>query len=111
MVDTYCGLTQNKNYISLVFHGGAADYARRAREVRAIGEILKEHGFTVKLDQDRVNARLAKTTQEDTVRHLEMIGSLFQFFRQMDAAMVSDEAVAVYQGCVSARRLRSGRNQ
>jgi len=28
---------------------------------------------------------------------LEMIGSLFQFFRQMDAAMVSDEAVAVYR--------------
>ena len=26
-----------------------------------------------------------------------MIGSLFQFFRQMDAAMTSDEAVAVYR--------------
>ena len=97
VVDTYCGLTQNKNYISLVFHGGAADFTRRARRVRAIGEILKAHGFTVKVDQDRVNARLAKTTQEDTVRHLEVIGSLFQFFRQMDAAMVSDEAVAVYR--------------
>ena len=97
VVDSYCGLTQNKNYISLVFHGGAADYARRTRRVRAIGEILKEHGFTVKVDHDRVNARLAKTTQEDTVRHLEMIGSLFQFFRQMDAAMVSDESVALYR--------------
>lgn len=97
VVDTYCGLTQNKNYISLVFHGGAADFTRRTRRVRAIGEILKEHGFTVKVDQDRVNARLAKATQEDTVKHLEMIGSLFQFFRQMDAAMVSDQAVAVYR--------------
>ncbi len=97
VVDSYCGLTQNKNYISLVFHGGAADYTRRERRVRAIGEILKEHGFTVKLDQDRVHARLAKTTQEDTVKHLEMIGSLFQFFRQMDAAMNSDSAVAVYR--------------
>jgi len=97
VVDTYCGLTQNKNYISLVFHGGAADFTRRARRVRTIGEILKEYGFTTKVDQDRVNARLTKTSQEDTVKHLEMIGSLFQFFRQMDAAMVSDEAVAVYR--------------
>ncbi len=97
VVDTYCGLTQNKNYISLVFHGGAADFVRRERRVRTIGEILKEYGFTVKVDQDRVNARLAKTTQEETVKQLEMIGSLFQFFRQMDAAMVSEEAVTVYR--------------
>lgn len=95
VVDTYCGLTQNKNYISMVFHGGAADYVRRVRRVRAIAGILEHHGFRVKVNQDIVNARLNKPTREEAVAHLEMIGSLLQFFRQMDAAMTSDDAVAV----------------
>jgi pyruvate,water dikinase len=97
VVDTYCGLTQNKNYISLVFHGGAADFLRRARRVRAIAGVLEHHGFRVKVNQDIVNARLNKPSREEAIVHLEMIGSLLQFFRQMDAAMTSDEAVAVFR--------------
>jgi len=45
VVDTYCGNTTNKNYITLVFKGGAADYVRRVRRTRAIAEILNEYGF------------------------------------------------------------------
>jgi len=97
VVDTYCGLTQNKNYISMVFHGGAADIVRRARRAKAIAGILKEHGFTVKLEHDLVSGRLSKTTREETVQHLEMLGSLLQFFRQMDAAMTSDDAVDIFK--------------
>jgi pyruvate, water dikinase len=97
VVDTYCGLTQNKNYISLLFQGGAAEYARRTRRARAIAEILKEHGFSVDLKHDLVNARLSKGTREETLTQLEMIGSLLQFFRQMDVAMVNDNAVAVFR--------------
>jgi len=95
VVDTYCGLTQNKNYISLVFHGGAADYVRRVRRIRAIAGVLEQHGFRVKVNQDIVNARLNKPSREEAVTRLEMIGSLLQFFRQMDAAMTSDEAVTI----------------
>ncbi|MBP8645054.1 MAG: phosphoenolpyruvate synthase [Syntrophobacteraceae bacterium] len=96
VVDTYCGNTTNKNYITLVFKGGAADYVRRVRRTRAIAEILKEYGFSVKLTHDMVNARLSKAPREQLLRHLEMLGSLLQFFRQMDAAMAGDDSVRVF---------------
>jgi pyruvate,water dikinase len=97
VVDTYCSSSTNKNYISLLFGGGAADYVRRSRRARAIAYILKEHGFSVRLTNDLVNARLGKAPRDVTVNQLKMIGSLLQFFRQMDAAMASDETVQVMQ--------------
>ena len=93
VVDTYCGKTPNKNYISLTFRGGAADFVRRSRRTRAIAGILKEHGFSVHQSHDMVNARLGKASREETASQLEMIGSLFQFFRQMDAAMINENSV------------------
>lgn len=93
VVDAYCSGTPNKNYISLLFRGGAADYTRRNRRVRAIGGILKEYGFSVDLAGDTVSARLSKTSAGETAGQLEMIGSLFQFFRQMDAAMADEQSV------------------
>lgn len=93
VVDTYCGKTPNKNYISLTFRGGAADFIRRSRRTRAIAGILKEHGFSVRQNYDMVNARLSEASQEETAGHLEMVGSLFQFFRQMDAAMINENSV------------------
>jgi pyruvate,water dikinase len=97
VVDTYCGNSPNKNYISLFFGGGAADYLRRSRRARAIAHILKEHGFSVRLTNDLVNARLGKAPRDVTVGKLKMIGSLLQFFRQMDAAMASEETVQVME--------------
>jgi pyruvate,water dikinase len=93
VVDTYCGNTPNKNYISLTFRGGAADYTRRGRRARAIAGILKEYGFFAEASHDLVNARLGKASREETAGHLEMIGSLFQFFRQMDVAMTNEDSV------------------
>jgi pyruvate, water dikinase len=97
VVDAYCGESQNKNYISLLFQGGAADYARRTRRARAIAEILEKHAFSVELKHDLVKARLNKGTREETMKQLEMLGSLLQFFRQMDAAMASDDAVSIFR--------------
>lgn len=97
VVDTYCGETQNKNYISLLFQGGAADFVRRTRRTRAMADILKEHGFSVDLKRDLISARLSKGTREETVKQLEMLGSLLQFFRQMDAAMANDDAVVLFR--------------
>jgi len=97
VVDTYCGESQSKNYISLLFQGGAADYVRRTRRARAMAEILKEYGFSLELKHDLIRARLSKGTREETEKQLEMIGSLLQFFRQMDAAMASDDAVFLFK--------------
>jgi pyruvate,water dikinase len=97
VVDSYCSRSPNKNYISLTFRGGAADLTRRARRTRAIAAILKEQGYHVELSYDVVNARLGKETQEEIMRHLTMIGSLFQFFRQIDASMVSEDSVGQFK--------------
>jgi len=95
VVDTYCGASSNKNYISILFRGGAADYQRRNRRTRAIGAILREYGFSVLLSHDMVTARLSKAAKDEMLTQLEMIGSLFQFFRQMDAAMTDEGSVTL----------------
>jgi pyruvate, water dikinase len=97
VVDTYCSSTPNKNYISLTFRGGAADLIRRTRRSRAIAAILRTHGFHVGLAHDVVTARLGKATQEEMIEHLKMIGSLFQFFRQMDVSMMSEDSVEQFK--------------
>jgi pyruvate,water dikinase len=97
VVDAYCGDTMNKNYISLLFRGGAADYIRRHRRAKAIGGILERCGFLVNVRGDAVTARLSKRSQAETAEQLETVGRLFQFFRQMDAAMTSDATAARVQ--------------
>jgi pyruvate,water dikinase len=91
VVDTYCSETTNKNYINLLFRGGAADSLRRGRRARAIADILKEHGFSVTVNRDLVTARLNKASRKETEERLEILGRLFQFMRQMDLAMSNDE--------------------
>jgi pyruvate,water dikinase len=97
VVDAYCGESLNKNYISLLFRGGAADYLRRHRRIRAIGGILDHYGFLTNVRGDAITARLSKRNQAETESQLEMVGRLLQFFRQMDAAMTSEEMVSRIQ--------------
>jgi pyruvate,water dikinase len=93
VVDAYCGEAINKNYISILFRGGAADYTRRYRRARAIAGILDHYGFTTNVRGDALTARLSKRSQQETTSQLEMVGRLLQFFRQMDAAMASENVV------------------
>jgi pyruvate,water dikinase len=93
-IDTYCGKTANKNYVSFRFKGGAADAVRRARRARAIAGILREHGFAVDVQGDVVSARFTKAGEQETTQKLEVVGRLFQFMRQMDVAMSTEGAVA-----------------
>jgi pyruvate,water dikinase len=116
IVDAYCGATANKNYISLLFRGGAADQVRRNRRVRAIAAILRGEGFAVRVERDAVTARMSKASREETAAHLEMIGRLLQFFRQLDAAMAGEEAVdlvtsAFLRGDYDLLKLAEGRRR
>ena len=97
VLDAYCSPTPNKNYINLLFRGGAADLHRRSRRTQCIANILTHYGFAVTLNADVVIARLNKGSREETKTQLEMIGRLLQFFRQMDAAMASDEHMRLIQ--------------
>ena len=93
IVDAYCGDTTNKNYIHLLFRGGAADSVRRGRRARAIAGILKEWGFSVEVTGDSTNGRIHKMPRDEAARLIEHIGRLLQFMRQMDVAMTSEAAV------------------
>jgi pyruvate, water dikinase len=93
IVDAYCGETTNKNYVHLLFRGGAADLARRSRRARAIAIILKAWGFSVDVTGDSTQGRITKMPREETARVIEHIGRLLQFMRQMDVAMTSEAAV------------------
>ncbi len=93
IVDSYCGRDVHKNYITFSFIGGAADEVRRNRRVRAIGRILEAMDFRVDVVGDRVTARFQKYPCEKTEEHLEKLGRLLQFTRQLDMFMDSERAV------------------
>ncbi|MBI5478896.1 MAG: hypothetical protein HY906_08575 [Deltaproteobacteria bacterium] len=93
VVDCYCGQTANKNYISFQFQGGAADLERRTRRVRVITGVLQERGFAVDARRDLVTARLSKGNADEIAGHLDTIGRLLQFVRQLDVVMVSEGTV------------------
>jgi pyruvate,water dikinase len=97
IVDAYCGETTNKNYVHLLFRGGAADLVRRSRRARAIAGILKEWGFAVETLDDSTQGRITKMPRDETARVIELVGRLLQFMRQMDVAMTSEDAVVAVQ--------------
>jgi pyruvate,water dikinase len=93
ILDSYCGQTINKNYITFSFKGGAADDVRRNRRARAIGLILKELGFSVEVMGDRVDAKFQKYPSEDIEDKLDQVGRLLLFTRQMDMLMHCETSV------------------
>jgi pyruvate,water dikinase len=94
VLDCYCGQTVNKNYVTFMFKGGAADDVRRQRRARVIAEVLAAYDFTVTVTGDQVEARLPKYDSERTLARLRMLGGLLQFSRQMDMLMTADGQVA-----------------
>lgn len=94
ILDSYCGRSVNKNYITFSFKGGAADEVRRNRRIRSIGAILEELGFNVEIQGDRLDSRLQKYEGPVIEEKLDQVGRLLQFTRQMDMLMHSEAAVA-----------------
>jgi pyruvate,water dikinase len=93
VLDSYCGESVNKNYISFSFKGGAADEIRRNRRARAIALIFEDSGFSVDVREDRMDARYYKYEQDLIIVKLDMIGRMLQFTRQMDMLMKSEASV------------------
>jgi pyruvate,water dikinase len=99
ILDAYCGLTVNKNYVNFQFKGGAADDVRKNRRVRAIARILEEYDFNVEVTGDRVMARFQKYDAQATSERLDMLGRLLIFTRQMDMLMVNEASVQRVSQC------------
>lgn len=96
ILDSWCGDTMNKNYVTFKFSGGAAGETRRIRRARCIGLILQELGFTVDVTRDRVQARFQKYPRRDTEERLDQLGRLLIVTRQMDMLMVGDESMRLF---------------
>ncbi len=92
-LDAYCAPGVDRNHIGFSFKGGAADYVRRNRRVRAIALILRELDFAVETHEDSVNARLQKSACDVITDRLDMLGRLIVYTRQMDMLMHSEESV------------------
>jgi pyruvate, water dikinase len=93
VLDSYCGETVNKNYITFSFKGGAANEVRRNRRARSIASIFQSMDFMVEQREDRVDARFYKYERSVTETKLDLIGRMLQFTRQMDMLMQSEASV------------------
>lgn len=95
-VDTYCGQSQNKNYIHFRFNGGAADVTRRARRVRFLSKVLTALDFKVQAQGDLLMARLDKYSGEDIQDRLVALGRLTLCARQLDMLMDTESSPDIF---------------
>jgi pyruvate, water dikinase len=89
-VDTYCGRSQNKNYVHFRFSGGAADAERRERRVHFLKTVLAALDFKVQTRGDLLAARLDKYGAETIRARLVDLGHLTLCARQLDMLMGED---------------------
>ena len=95
-VDSYCGGSTSRNYISFRFKGGAADEARRINRCVLLERILHAMDFQVERQGDLVNARIRKFSMEATLERLDQLGRLIVATRQLDMRMGPRSSVDWY---------------
>jgi len=96
MMDCYCSDKARDNHIYFRFTGGATDIIKRSRRIDLIARILREYGFTMKIQGDLIIARLSNISREEMENILDQTGRLIAFTRQLDAVLHDDEAVRHY---------------
>lgn len=96
-VETLVGERTPENYAVFRFRGGAAGLARRIRRARFIAELLEDYGFTVRLRQDALTARVEGLVEEEMLTRLTMLGHLIIHTRQVDMVMADDAAVTKHK--------------
>ena len=96
MLDCYCSDKARDNHIYFRFTGGATDIIKRSRRIELIARILREYGFTMKMQGDLIIARLSNIGREEMENVLDQTGRLIAFTRQLDAVLTDDESVDRY---------------
>lgn len=96
-VEALAGPRPRENYIRFQFKGGAADFHRRERRTRFVGEILDEFGFQTQTREDALFARLDDCEQSFIEKRLEILGHMLIHTRQLDMIMANEDVVEFYK--------------
>ncbi|MFH2133100.1 MAG: PEP/pyruvate-binding domain-containing protein [bacterium] len=96
-VESIISEKDDENYICFQYRGGAADFNRRLRRVRFLGDILEENGFIITVREDTLVARLEKREAAIMVNKLKIIGYLTIHSRQLDMIMTNSAAINYYR--------------
>ncbi len=94
-VDSYLGEVPADNYIHFTFKAGVADDGRRIRLVRFLATVLEHLGFETEIDADIIRGRFRRMPAAETEEHLDLLGRLMAFGRQLDTLMKDDSRPTV----------------
>lgn len=86
-----------ENYLSFGFKGGAADASRRLARVRFIAGLLEESGFSVRVREDMLSARVEGLPGDAMDQRLKLVGYLIMHTRQLDMIMSDAAQVESYR--------------
>ncbi len=100
-VEALVGDRHFENYIRFAFKGGAADYPRRVRRARFVGDILERYHFKVDVKEDALFARLEGEDRNYMLSRLRILGYITIHTRQLDMVMLNENEVQYYSGKIS----------
>lgn len=92
MLDCYCTDQPRNNHILFRFVGGAAAITNRSLRIHFMNRVMSTYGFLTKTKGDLLVARISNLPAEEIEKLLTSLGRLIGCARQLDAAMVSEEA-------------------
>lgn len=101
-IEALVGPRSPENYISFKFKGGAADFERRVRRARFIGEILQEFDFRVRVEEDAMFSRVSGQEEAFMRDRLRVLGYLIIHTRQLDMIMANPAMIARYFATIMA---------
>lgn len=103
MIDAFKSEDNTRNSVQFRFAGGVTGAVRRSRRARFLSEVLKNHDFSIKVQEDLVIARTKGWVAQDLQKVMFILGIIVAYTRQLDVSMVSD--ASIYEHCENFERI------